>query len=49
MQRSAASMRMCRLRAQMTKAEFHYSMPGRAFINREVVVTCVGGEWRAEG
>ena len=34
---------------QVTRCEFHYAMPGRGFINREVVFTCVGGEWRAEG
>jgi hypothetical protein len=34
---------------QVRRCEFHYAMPGRAFIGREVVFTCTDGEWRAEG
>ena len=34
---------------QVKTCEFHYAMPGRAFICREVVFVCVDGEWRAEG
>jgi hypothetical protein len=34
---------------QKTSAEFRFTMPGRDFIGREVVFTCVGGEWRAQG
>ena len=35
--------------SQVTRAEFHYAMPGRTFINREVVFVNTGGDWRAEG
>lgn len=34
---------------QVQRCEFHYAMPGRAFIGREVVFVCVDAEWRAEG
>ena len=36
---------------QLTRAEFRFSMPGRAYINREVVFVCAEGnqDWRAEG
>jgi hypothetical protein len=37
------------VRCQVTRTEFHYAMPGRAFITREVVFVCTGGDWRAEG
>ena len=35
---------------QVNRAEFRFLMPNRSVsINREVVFTCVHGEWRAEG
>ena len=36
---------------QRTRAEFRFSMPGRTYINREVVFVCAEGtnDWRAEG